>query len=73
MAPAWAEDPVRHDRLERYFQTCVTPLKSERVLRMMLSSDIGEALPLVQAPTLAVYPREMAMVAVERACMSSSR
>ena len=65
VAPAWAEDPVRHDRLERYFQTCVTPLQSERVLRMMLSSDIGEALPLVQAPTLAVYPSEMAMVAVE--------
>jgi class 3 adenylate cyclase len=32
---------------------------------MMLSSDIGEALPLIQAPTLALYPRDMAMVAVD--------
>jgi class 3 adenylate cyclase len=65
VAPGWAEDPVRHDRLERYFQTCVTRSQAERVLRMMLSSDISEALPLVQAPTLAVYPRDMAMVSAE--------
>jgi class 3 adenylate cyclase len=65
IAPAWADDPVRHDRLERYFQTCVTPRQAERVLRMMLSSDIGEALPLVQAPTLALYPRDMTTVAVD--------
>jgi len=65
IAPAWADDPVRHDRLEHYFQTCVTPLQAERVLRMMLSSDIGEALPLVQAPTLALYPRDMTTVAVD--------
>ncbi len=65
VAPAWADDPVRHDRLERYFQTCVTPMQSERVLRMMLSSDIGEALPLVQAPTLALYPRDLTMVSAD--------
>jgi class 3 adenylate cyclase len=65
VAPGWADDPVRHDRLEHYFQTCATPRQLERVLRMMLSSDIGEALPLVQTPTLALYPRDMAMVAVD--------
>jgi class 3 adenylate cyclase len=65
IAPAWADDPVRHDRLERYFQTCVTPRQAERVLRMMLSSDIGEALPLVQTPTLALYPRELTMVSAD--------
>lgn len=65
LAPGWAEDPVRRDRLVQYFQTCSTPLQSERALRMMLASDIGEALPLVQAPTLAVYPRDLATVAVE--------
>jgi class 3 adenylate cyclase len=65
VAPAWADDLVRHDRLEHYFQTCATPLQLERVLRMMLSSDIGEALPLIQTPTLALYPRDMAIVAVD--------
>jgi class 3 adenylate cyclase len=65
VAPAWADDPARLERLEHYFQTCATPLQLERALRMMLSSDIGEALPLVQTPTLALYPRDMAMVAVD--------
>ena len=65
VAPGWAGDPARHDRLEQYFQTCVTPLQGARLLRMMLSSDIGEALPLVQAPTLALYPRDLAMVAID--------
>jgi hypothetical protein len=57
--------PVRYDRLEHYFQTCAMPLQLEPVLRMMLSSDIGEALPLVQTPTLALYPRDMAFLAVD--------
>jgi hypothetical protein len=65
VAPGWADEPVRHDRLEHYFQTCVTPQQAERVLRMMLSSDIGEGLPLVQAPTLALYPRDMTIVPVD--------
>ena len=65
VAPGWAVDPVRHDRLEQYFQTCVTPLQGERVLRMTLSSDIGAALPLIQAPTLVLYPRDLAIVAVD--------
>src|SRR5262249_28960560 len=65
VVPGWAEDPVRHDRVERYFQTCVTPRQSERVLRMMLSSDVGGALPLVQTPTLAVYPRDLKVVTLE--------
>ena len=56
---------MRHDRLEHYFQTCAAPLQPERILHMMLSSDISEALPLVQAPTLALYPRDMAMMAVD--------
>jgi class 3 adenylate cyclase len=65
VAPGWADDPVRHDRVTRYFQSCVTLSQSERVLRMMMSSDIGDALPLVQTPTLVVYPRDLATVPIE--------
>lgn len=59
-APAWAADPVRASRLGHYFQTCATPAQFRRAIRMALVSDIREALPLVQAPTLALRPRDMA-------------
>ncbi len=57
-APQWAVDPARRDRLAHYIQTCVTPRQAARLLRMSLSSDISEVLPLVQAPTLILHPRE---------------
>ncbi len=61
-APEWAADPVRNDRLTRYFQTTVSPRQGRRLLRMSLTSDISEALPLVQAPTLALHPRDLQLV-----------
>jgi class 3 adenylate cyclase len=61
-APQWAADPVRNDRLARYFQTAVTPRQAARLLRMSLTSDISEALPLIQAPTLVIHPRDLKMV-----------
>ena len=61
-APEWAADPVRNDRLVRYLQTSVTPRQAGRLLRMSLTSDISEALPLIQAPTLVIHPRDLKMV-----------
>ena len=55
-------DPVRRERFTRYIQTAVTPRQGARLLRMSLTSDISEALPLVQAPTLVIYPRDLRLI-----------
>jgi class 3 adenylate cyclase len=54
--PDWLDDPERLDRFHRYVRTCVTPRQANRLLRMSLSSDLYEVLPLVQAPTLVLAP-----------------
>jgi class 3 adenylate cyclase len=64
-APQWAADPVRNDPFKRYLQASVSPRQGARLLQMSLSSDIGEALPLVQAPTLALHPRDVKIVSAE--------
>lgn len=56
LAPRYAADPVRADRLERSIQSTVTPLQAERFMRMTLASDVTSVLPLVQAPTLVLHP-----------------
>ena len=61
-APPWAADTVRLERFRRYIQTAVTPRQGARLLRMSLTSDISEALPLVQAPTLVIHPRDLTLV-----------
>jgi class 3 adenylate cyclase len=43
----------------RYVQTAVRPGQAARSLRMSLTSDIHDVLPLVQARTLALYPRDI--------------
>jgi class 3 adenylate cyclase len=63
--PDWADDPVRIDRLKRYFQTAITPRQGARLLRMSLTSEIRDVLPLVQAPTLVLHPPDLQMVPVE--------
>jgi class 3 adenylate cyclase len=63
--PQWATDPVRNDRLKRFFQAAATPRQAARLLRMSLTSDISAALPLVQAPTLVIHPRDLQLVAPE--------
>jgi class 3 adenylate cyclase len=57
-APEWSKDPVRRDRLTRYIRTSVTPRQAARLLQLSLTSDISEVLPLVQAPTLVLRPRD---------------
>jgi len=64
-APQWAADPVRNDRLKRYFQTSASPRQGARLLRMSLTSDISEALPLVQAPTLVLRPSDLKLVSAD--------
>jgi class 3 adenylate cyclase len=63
--PQWATDPVRNDRLKRFFQASATPRQAARLLRMSLTSDITAALPLVQAPTLVIHPRDLQLVPPE--------
>ncbi len=64
-APQWATDPVRNDRLKRFFQAAASPRQAARLLRMSLTSDITEALPLVQTPTLVIHPRNLQLVPAE--------
>ena len=63
--PDWADDAVRGPRLNRYFRSSVTPGQAARMLAMSLRSDIGEVLPLVQAPTLVLHPPDLRMVPIE--------
>ncbi|MBK5109822.1 MAG: adenylate/guanylate cyclase domain-containing protein [Thermoleophilia bacterium] len=64
-APEWAGDPERRDRLIRYLRTSATPRQAERVFRMSTSSDVSDVLPLVQAPTLVIGPRDIQMPPAE--------
>lgn len=64
-APSLAKDPARRDRVSRYFQTSVSPRQAARLLRMSMSSDISDALPLVQAPTLAIHARDSVMTSID--------
>jgi class 3 adenylate cyclase len=64
-APEWAGDPERRGRLIRYLRTSSTPRQAMRVLRMSSSTDVSEVLPLVQAPTLVIGPREATLPPVE--------
>jgi class 3 adenylate cyclase len=63
--PDWADDPVQADRLKRYMQSTATPRQAARLLRMSLTSDIGDVLPLVQAPTLVIHPPDLQLVPVD--------
>ena len=49
----------------RYIQTSLTPRQGARLLRMSLTSDIRDVLPLVQAPTLVLHPPDLQMVPVD--------
>jgi len=57
-SPEWARDPDRRDRLVRYIRTSATPRQAKRLLKMSLSSDVSDVLPLVQTPTLVLHPRD---------------
>jgi class 3 adenylate cyclase len=57
-APDWVTDSVRRDRMARYIRTAMTPRQAERLVRLSFTSDISEVLPLVQARTLVVRPRD---------------
>jgi len=57
-APDLVADPTRRDRFARYIRTSMTPRQAERLLRLSLTSDVSEVLPLVQARTLVVRPRD---------------
>ena len=61
-APQWAADPVRRDRMIRYVRTSSTPRQAERLLRLSLTSDVSEVLPLIQAPTLVLHTRDCAVL-----------
>jgi class 3 adenylate cyclase len=65
-APEWGEDPPRRDRFASYMRTTASPKQARRLLKMSISSDLGEVLPLVQAPTLVLAPEESRMAPFEQ-------
>jgi class 3 adenylate cyclase len=58
-APGWMGDPVRRERLARFLVSAATPRQVKRWLRMTIQSDVADVLPLVQAPTLVLHPRDV--------------
>jgi class 3 adenylate cyclase len=62
VAPEWAADAERRDLLRRYIQTSSTPRQGARQLRLSLTSDVTAVLPLIQAPTLVLQPRDTSLV-----------
>jgi class 3 adenylate cyclase/pimeloyl-ACP methyl ester carboxylesterase len=60
--PHWWADPVRRDRATRYIQTSCSPRQAERLLRLSLTTDVSEVLPLVQAPTVVLHSRDTVVV-----------
>jgi class 3 adenylate cyclase len=60
--PQWSKDPIRRDRMTRYIQAAATPRQGERLLRLSLTSDVSDVLPLVQAPTLVLHSRDSTVV-----------
>lgn len=64
-APRWAADAVSRDRLTRIIRTSSTPRQAARLLRLAFASDSSEVLPLVQAPTLVLHPRDSLVVSAE--------
>ena len=65
-APDWVADPIRRDRMARYIRTAMTPRQAERLLRLSLTSDVSEVLPLVQARTLVLRPRDSLALSAEQ-------
>jgi class 3 adenylate cyclase/pimeloyl-ACP methyl ester carboxylesterase len=63
--PQWSSDPIRRDRMTRYIQTSSTPRQAERLLRLSLTSDVSDVLPLVQTPTLVLHSRDSIVVTAE--------
>jgi class 3 adenylate cyclase len=55
-APEWAHDPVRRDRANRYIRTSATPRQARRLIEMSLRSDLSDVLPVIQVPTLVLWP-----------------
>ena len=64
-APDWAADPIRRGPMSRYIRTAMTPRQAERLLRLSLTSDVSEVLPLVQARTLVLRPRDSLALSAE--------
>lgn len=60
--PHWWADPVRRDRMIRYTRTSATPRQGERLLRLSLTSDVSQVLPLVQTQTLVLHSRDSTVV-----------
>jgi len=71
--PNWIDDPVRLDRAERYIRTAATPRQARRLVEMSLRSDLREVLPLVQAPTLVLFPDRAPIPARVRSSQNSYR
>ena len=60
-APSLTSDPVRRSRVASYIRTAATPIQVQRLLRLSLTSNVTDVLPLVQAPTLVLRPVDAQM------------
>ncbi len=65
-APSWATDPTRRDKLAEYISASTSPRQAERLLRLSMTSDISDVLPMVQTPTLVLNPKSCAVPTAEQ-------
>lgn len=60
-APSLTNDPAGRRRFASYVRTSATPVQVERLLKLSLTSNVADVLPLVQAPTLVLHPVDAPM------------
>lgn len=60
-APSLTRDPVKRRQVASYIRTAATPIQVERLLRLSLTSNVADVLPLVQTPTLVLRPVDAQM------------
>jgi class 3 adenylate cyclase len=56
-APSLADDPRARELQARYERQAASPKQVNQILHMFLDTDVRDALPLIQAPTLVLHRR----------------
>ena len=56
-SPSLADDPAAREAQARYERQAASPMRARQLLEMFLDTDVRDALPLIQTPTLVMHRR----------------
>jgi len=56
-SPSMAENPTAREFQARFERQAASPMRAQQLFEMFLDTDVRDALPLVQAPTLVLHRR----------------